>query len=304
MEIKGQICETGGRKLESGRYINEDSLTTFLAKYEENEYTFVIVMDGATGLGKDHPIEEGYTSAEWYVKYMMNVMHETFTQNPRCDLEFVVENAILKAAEEIIKYENENNIILEEYQKPSAGLSLLRTNGIMTEVYLIGDTQAIVAYKNGDVSELNNPNQRALQKLDGNVISRMVELAKEKGYNVLDARNEDEIQEMLRINRSKKNSGCDDGYWVCGTTEGTAKHGVYIELLNDDIAGVLLASDGFDLSTLEVDLNEAHKIILEKGVEQVRNVIREKQEEDPYCNKFPRFKKCDDLTAIYLDYLI
>ena len=31
--------------------------------------------------------------------------------------------------------------------------------------------------------------------------------------------------------------------------------------------------------------------------------IRAQQEENPYCNKFPHFKRSDDLTANYLDYL-
>lgn len=304
MKIKGEICETGGKKLSNGRYVNEDGLTTFSVKYEDKDYDFVILMDGATGLGKDHQIVEGYTSAEWYVQYIMRKIQEELTENPTYDLKSVVNNSITKAIDEISRFEKDNSIVLEEYQKPSAALFLLRNNGNKTELFAIGDVQAIIAYKDGQVKQAENPNQIALQKLDGSVISRMVELSKENNCNVVDSRSLEEIEKMLQINRSKKNSGVEDGYWVCGTTEGAAEHGVCIEYDNQELAGIILASDGFEFSMLGLNEEQAYKMVAEIGTENVAKQIRTQQEEDPYCNKFPRFKKSDDLTAIYLDYLV
>ena len=303
MKIKGNLCESGGKKLPNGRFVNEDGLITFESKLGDTKYDFIILMDGATGLGKDHQIVEGYTSAEWYVKYLMGILKKIFTVKPTCKLEAAVEISILKAIEKISNYEKKNGITLEEYQKPSAGLSLLRTDGKTTDIYLIGDTQALVAYKDGRVVPLDNPNQRALQKLDKSVLDRMVELAKERNCNVLDTRTDDEIEKMLQVNRAKKNSNAPDGYWVCGTTEGTAKHGVTIRLNNNEISGFLLASDGFDFSVLGLDEEELYKLITEKGTKVVSELIRKKQEQDPMCNKFPRFKKGDDLTVVHFDYL-
>ena len=54
MKVKGNICETGGKKLANGRFVNEDGLTTFKVENEGKKYDFIILMDGATGLGKDH----------------------------------------------------------------------------------------------------------------------------------------------------------------------------------------------------------------------------------------------------------
>ena len=67
MKIVSKVCQSGGKKMPSGRLINEDGLTTFSVDRNDKKYDFVIVMDGATGLGKDHEILNGHTSAEWYV---------------------------------------------------------------------------------------------------------------------------------------------------------------------------------------------------------------------------------------------
>ena len=303
MKIKGNICETGGKKLPNGRFVNEDGLVTFSTKSGDTKYDFIILMDGATGLGKDHQIIEGYTSAEWYVKFVMGILQRVLTQNPSYDLQTAVDFAISKAIGEIKDYEEKNGITLEEYQKPSAGLSLLRTDGKTTEIYLIGDTQTLVAYKDGRVTTVDNPNQKALQRLDKSVLDRMVELAKERDCDVIDTRTDDEIEKMLQVNRSKKNSNCADGYWVCGTTEGTAKHGVCVSFNNSELSGFVLASDGFDFSVLDLDEKQVYKLICERGTEVVSKLIRRQQELDPKCNRFPRFKQGDDLTAVHFDYL-
>ncbi len=302
MKFKGSICESGGKKLVSGRFVNEDSLEIFATKHNNREYNFVILMDGATGLGKPYQIEGDLTSAEWYVKYITGVMKEELLYNPDENLEDVVEKGIQKVIEKIEEYEKSSGSRLEEYEKPSAGLALLRTNGEKTEIYLIGDTQTVIGYKDGNVKLADNPNQKALQKLDNSVINRMVELAKERKCNVLDTRTDEEIEKMLQVNRSKKNSNEKDGYWVCGTTNGTAKHGVVCELNNSEIEAIILATDGFDYSVLELEEKQAYIFVKEQGTRVVTDLIRERQNEDELCNKYPRFKKGDDLTVIYCEY--
>ena len=302
MKVIGSDCQSGGRKMPDGRMVNEDGLETFSVDYLGKKYDFVVVMDGATGLGKGYQIVEGYTSAEWYVSFMIKELKDMFENNPSASLMMVVENCIQKAIEEIAAYERDNNITLEEYQKPSAALTLLRTDGEVTDVYLIGDSQGLVALNNGVVSQIDNPNQKALQKLDSAVIKKMVELSKEKDCSVLDTRNCEEIQKMLIDNRSKKNTDVDGSYWVCGTTSGTANHGACITFNNSLVSGFVLATDGFDYSVLELDEKQVWELIIEKGVDFVTTQIRDVQENDPLCDKFPRLKKADDLTVVCLDY--
>ena len=303
MKITGNICESGGKKMPDGRFVNEDGLFTFCVDYMDKKYDFIILMDGATGLGKDHQIVEGYTSAEWYVSFMIKEMRKLFKKDPTLSLEFVVDKCILKATKAIDDFEKDNNITLEEYQKPSASLAILRTDGFRTDVFLLGDSQTIVAYSNGMVTTINNPNQKVVQNLENGVLSKMAELAEANGCNLLDTRESREIEEILSKNRSKKNAVCEGGYWVCGTTPNSAKHGVSVTFENADITGLILASDGFNYQMLDLDEKQTYNLVLEKGVEIVTKLIREKQEEDAMCNKYPRFKKSDDLTVVHFDYM-
>lgn len=303
MKVKGKICQTGGKQNSTGRYINEDGLTTFTVNKNGEKYEFIILMDGATGLGRNYEITKGSTSAEWYVDFMMAEMQKILTQDPTIPLETVVENCIIRATEAIKYYEERSGMKLEEHEKPSAALSLLRTDGTKTQIYLIGDTETIVGYKNGEVIKVDNPNQKALRVLDQGVINRMAEIARERNCSVLDARTDPEIEEMLQVNRAKKNSQCLDGYWVCGTTPGTAKHGICVEFDNSEIEGIILATDGFDYSMLDLNEEQVYEAVKKYGTDYVSRSIRSVQDNDAQCNKYPRFKKGDDLAVVQFDYL-
>lgn len=296
------ICESGGKIKENGQLINEDCLLAFSAYKDNKKYNYTILMDGATGLGEYFEIVPNYTSAEWYVKFMSETMKRALIKSPDASLEGIVEECIIKATKIVEEYEVNNNVKLEEYQKPSAGLELLRTDGIRTEIYSIGDTQGVVAYKNGEVKKIYNPNEIALQKLDKSVLKRMVEISKERNCNVIDTRKDPEIDKMLKVNRNKKNTYMEGSYWTCGTTPGTAKNGAYASFSNKEIEGVLLATDGFDFSILDLTEKQVYDLVKEKGSIKVSEMIRNKQNEDSQCNMFPRFKKSDDLTVIYFDY--
>jgi len=39
-----------------------------------------------------------------------------------------------------------------------------------------------------------------------------------------------------------------------------------------------------------------------KGLEKVYKILRDIEEEDKECNRYPRFKKSDDASAIYIKY--
>ena len=158
------ICESGGKVKGNGQLINEDCLLAFSAYKDNKKYNYTILMDGATGLGEYFEIVPNYTSAEWYVKFMSETMKRLLIKSPEASLEEIVEECIIKATKIVEEYEANNNLKLEEYQKPSAGLELLRTDGIKTEIYSIGDTQGVVAYKNGEFCDFDIDEALAMKK--------------------------------------------------------------------------------------------------------------------------------------------
>lgn len=302
MIIEGPLCQSGGKTTNTGRLINEDGLVSFNANTNEKNYTFIIIMDGASGLGKNHEIETGLTSAEWYVQFIMSEIKKIFMKNPTFPLKEAIESSILKAINKISNYEHTNGTSLTEYEKPSASLSILRTDGITTDIFLIGDINIIIGYKNSEILKVNNPNQNTIQKLDNNVISRMVEIANKKNCDFIDTMSDLEIQSMLQVNRSKKNTNYKDSYWVCGTTLEATKHGVSLSIEDADIDGIILSTDGFDYSILNIDENTVYNLIKQYGTNYISKNIRNTQEIDAKCNNFPRFKKSDDLTVVFCNY--
>lgn len=303
MNIKSQICSSGRCKVFSNgvdeRYVNEDGVK-ILNKGESNKYA--ILMDGASGLGKNNTIQENKTSAEWYVCFMLDKLEVEINKTPEEDIKSIVKRCIGKAKVVVDSFQKENHIKLEEYEIPSASLAILKDNGNSTQIYLLGDTVTLVKYKEtGNVELIENPNQKIVCKNDKDVLKRAQEIAKEKNISIKDTRQIPEIIKALQINRTKKNCECDGGYWIASTNEEAVEYGVTIDLDNSQIEGVILASDGLDYSILGLDDNQAYKIIQDKGFEYLLNMIREEQLKDEDYNKHPRFKMSDDASGIFLE---
>lgn len=299
MNIISKICQSGG-KMQDGRLINEDGISNFDVTVGKQTYKFVILMDGATGLGKNNKIVEGLTSAEWYVEFIMQQLTKKFSENPRESIKKVTKECIIEVTEKIREFEEAKGIKLAEYEKPSSSLAILRQNRGLTEIFLLGDTETIVGYKNGDIERLINFNQIALQKNDNMVLKRMKEIAEQRNCDVIEAREDEEIQKMLQINREKKNRQCEGVYWTCGTTPEAVEHAGYFKIENEIIDRIILATDGFDYSMLGFDEKEIYNQLKKNSAEDIASQIRALEEEDNRCNKFVRFKKSDDLSLIIL----
>lgn len=158
---------------------------------------------------------------------MEQELKKSFQEKPEASIKEVVKATIEKAKKEVEDFEKENQILLTEYEKPSASLAIVRSDKKITECYLLGDTETIIGYKDGTIEEVENPNQKAVQRNDNDVIRRMAEIAKDKGCNVVDMMKKQEIQEMLQKNREKKNQEVEGGYWIASMTREAVEHGVY-----------------------------------------------------------------------------
>ena len=135
-KIISNFCWSSG-KVENDRLVNEDATATFDVVKDERTYHFVILMDGATGLGKNNRIEEGCTSAEWLVKNVINELKESFTIYPTVEIKNAVKEAIVKAAIDVEEFEKKNNISLKRYERPSASLAILRVDEKMQKYFYL-----------------------------------------------------------------------------------------------------------------------------------------------------------------------
>lgn len=299
MKIYG-ILNHGSKKDSTGRYINEDGLK--ILEFPTNKIRIGIIMDGATGIGRKYEIDPGITSAEWYVKTMLIRLTHTFTESPTIPLEKALEQNIAMLEEKIQKYKEENNMELTEYEEPSASISIVRVNEEITELYMLGDTTTIVNYTSGEIQKLNNPNEEKLKSYDQNVINEMVKRAKESNRNVIDTKNDPEIQRMLEINRAKKNANKKDSYYVCGTVPTIVNQGIHYYIPNATIKKVICITDGVEYDVLGDDENTFSLRIEQETLEEIVKKIRIMQQEDAFCNQFPRFKQSDDIAFLVVDY--
>lgn len=305
MNLKDYICESG-RKIENdGHIINEDRVK-FINIANNNEcYKFSILMDGASGLGKNNNIVKDKTSAEWFVDFILEQLEKEILESKLYDIKELLRKCIVLAKDRINEFEIQNNIKLKDYEIPSASFSILKDNGKTFEIFLLGDTVTLIKYKNSNKVEIvKNPNQEAVQNNDNIVLKKAKEISIKQSTSVRLAIQEKEIVKMLQNNRSKKNCDCNGGYYILSTDFKALNHGVTINLDNKDIEGILLLTDGIDYKILGLDENMVYNYIKNNGFEALLKQIRVRQLEDFDYNEYPRFKMSDDASGIFIENLI
>lgn len=90
-----------------------------------------------------------------------------------------------------------------ETEGVSAALAILRETGKQVEVFVLGDCAAGVRFRDGRGPELVS--QEAVSRLDGAVVAEMCRLHRERGIDVIEARQLPEVREMLLRHRRMMN---------------------------------------------------------------------------------------------------
>lgn len=289
MNIGIKICESGGKYDENlSRQINEDLILT--------GDTFIITLDGATGLGdKRLKTYENNTGAEWFVKSISQKLRKLLSKNNSEDIDIkdIVKQAVLDIGEEL-KRDDEYST-LQEYEKPSASLSLIREKKNKLEIFQLGDAPIIVGEKNGKITKYTDEKHA---ELDDYVLKRMGELSKQNNIDVSDARKLPEIENMLIKNRNLKNT--ENGYWILDTNIEGVDHATLFEVPKENIDMIIIMSDGFDISMLGLNEIEFYNLLKtnSKKVQEYYNEIKNEIKNDPKFNKYPRFKNRDDASFI------
>jgi serine/threonine protein phosphatase PrpC len=109
-----------------------------------------------------------------------------------------------------------------------------------------------------------------------------------------------EIQPLLRAARNRINS---KGNWLFSPDRRAAAHVARHRLEADDGALLLIASDGFLALVSDYGAYDTAGLMAaarEKGLAALGQELRAIEQDDALAEKFPRFKKSDDATAILL----
>ncbi|HNX16560.1 MAG TPA: protein phosphatase 2C domain-containing protein [Bacilli bacterium] len=266
------IIETAIRK---SHYYNEDRFII--------GQNYALVLDGATSLEKNdqHP-----TSGSWFASFIKKKLKYK-------------ENDIISSLEKISvdAYRVHSLNLVENNLSyiPSAGLAFAVFGKTYVDIYTIGDCGAYILFKDGRHTQIK---QKELTALDNGVLAKMVKISKEKNIPLLDTRRF--INNDLITNRKKANQI--GGYSVFAVCD--KPRFIYKKERFDisELKEILLCTDGFASSWEVFELYNSYLDAFASPLKETINKIALTAYKDKNCDKYPRFKTIDDITAIKITF--
>ena len=260
-------------------------------KYNEDAYSFssshIMVLDGATGLSKKNYMSED--DAMWFVQ-MLKKEIEMHIKDP-FSLSKIIDNAITEIQNLYSDIDSMDSIDL-----PNACISLFRFKEDKLEYFGLGDSLGIVQKKDGSIESFED---KKIDELDQSVIQHMSSLSKEKQIPFLQTREEIEIKEHLIRNRKLSNQF----YYILDPSKKGISHALIKEWNLKDIDRICCMSDGFSQILMYPGYSDIKQILdaIETN-EPIEKQLYQYQEMDADCILYPRLKKRDDTTYIYLNF--
>jgi|SRR5579871_3364811 len=252
-----------------------------------------LVMDGATPLGPS--LLPGPSDAAWIAQFGARRLstHLKDGDPPRIALR----HALQDAAKSFAGLSREP--IREKWQTPCASMMLAvelgrDRNGTEFEFLWFGDCAALIESEDevvlvGETLQKRKAEARRAQRI-----------AREKNISAVAGVDRPEIEPLLRAARNRINSGRN---WLFSPDARAADHVARKTMTLAQGAFVLIASDGFlalvsDYDTY--DIKGLMSAVKSKGLGALGRELRAVEESDACGEKFSRFKKSDDCTALYL----
>ena len=248
-----------------------------------------VVLDGATPLGDG--LMPGPSDAAWIAQFGARrlLAHLRDGEGARKALRGALADA-QKSFEALRRHAPE-----EMWQTPCASMMLAMAAEGGVEFLSFGDCAALVQPEGGAVMMVGeNFDKRAAEA------KRAQAIAKEKNLSPASGLSRPEFLGALRATRNRVNSG---SYWLFSPDAKAASHATRRIVKAAPGTKLLLASDGFlalasDYGAYGPDT--LMRAAMEKGLKALGEELRAIEADDAGGDKFPRFKKSDDATALLL----
>lgn len=248
------------------------------------------VLDGATGLNNKNLISEE-SDAKWYVSWWNKYLSENLNKNK--PLKEIVLNGLENIKREYLL--RLNGLEIQELDTPSASVVIIKFHKSKLEYFLLGDCTLIFK----DLNKNLLIKDERVCKFDDDIFRKMDNLNKIEKLTI------DEKKKILLPfiieNRLKKNS--EEGYWILEFNKEAVEKAVhgFIDIENE--AKIIMSSDGFSCAWDRYNIFNKYEIIeigQYKGIEYIKNETRKLEDKDKKGLIFPRFKKSDDSSCVYL----
>lgn len=274
------------------KLIESLSLAGDPAKQNEDAFggstSAAVVLDGATMLGDG--LMPGPSDAAWIAQFgARRLIAHLKDEEPKKALKLALGDAE-KSFHALRRGEPE-----DQWQVPCASLILVAEHEKGLEFLYLGDCGALAEQGDGLKVIGETLDKRAEES------ARAAQIAKEKKLASASALSRPEFLSHLRARRNHVNSG---NYWLFSPDKRAAAHAGRRIVAAEKGAHLLLASDGFLALASGYGAYDAMgllKAAKTKGLAAMGAELRAIEAGDPDGNKFARFKKSDDATALLLE---
>ncbi len=246
-----------------------------------------VVLDGATPLGD--PLMPGPSDAAWLAQFgARRLIAHLKEGEPKKALKLALGDAE-KSFAALRRAEPQ-----EQWQVPCASMILAAEHEKGLEFLYFGDCGALVEQADGPRIIGETLDKRAAES------ARAAQIAREKNLSPASGLSRPEFIGHLRAARNRFNSGA---YWLFSPDRRAAAHAQRRLVAADPGAYLLLASDGFLALASDYGAYDAAGLLAaakSKGLKALGAELRAIEEADGLGEKYARFKKSDDATALLL----
>jgi len=246
-----------------------------------------LVLDGATMLGDG--LIPGPSDAAWIAQFgARRLIAHLKQEEPKKALKLALGDAE-KSFHALRRAEPE-----EQWQVPCASMMLAATHEKRLEFLYLGDCGALVEQPEG-VKVIGETLEKRADEA-----RRAALLATEKNLAPASGLRQPEFLRHLRAARNRVNSGT---YWLFSPDKRAASHAKRRIMMVEKGAHLLLASDGFLALASDYGAYDApglFRAAKTKGLKALGDELRAIEDADALGEKFARFKKSDDATALLL----
>ncbi|MGB9859483.1 MAG: PP2C family serine/threonine-protein phosphatase [Moorellaceae bacterium] len=266
----------------SGGPVNHD-----LCGYENNTFW---VMDGAT------PLSPSYTpSADAELRGLMDRLEQVIRSKSK-EVSLSLNEILISAAQEIERDLGDMKG-RKRWELPSCAVAVVRIHEKHIEYLVLGDV--VIVLRSNEVLKVIT--DHSVKHLDEIAVKEKLHWQLTQGISSSDARKA--ILPLLRENRALMNEP--GGYWIFNGSVAAVEHALSGVLPVENDTQLLLATDGFSRLVDTFPAYPSWASLLEalqtSSLERIANMLREIEESDRECLKYPRFSTFDDATAIYME---
>ncbi len=274
-------------------FLLKDSLTLPGSAVNEDAFAHgdaaALVMDGATPLGE--ALMPGPSDAAWLAQFGARRLMAHLKDGDAPQLALVHALADAEKSFNALR----RRPVREKWETPAASMMLAVESGADLEFLWFGDCTALLLQAENFQIIGDGFDRRGYEA------DRARKLAKEKNLAPAPDLNRPEILSALRAGRSRMNSG---SHWLFSPEPRAAAHASRQMVKASPGALLLLASDGFLALASDYGAYDAPGLIRaarDKGLAALGEELRKIENADPLGEKFARFKKSDDATALLVE---